>query len=165
MKRALSLFRNIEDWVSGILIAGGLGVMLYQVFLRYILDVSTTWQDEVSRYLVVWGALIGSAVAIRDNEHIRVDILYQYFSEAAKRIIDFFANLAMLIFFIFLIIFGFILVKDKFISGQASYSGFKLWIIFIALPLSGVLMLLQTLANIFNIREENMVENSETNIM
>ncbi len=165
MKRVMSLFRSLEDWVAGILIAGGLCTMLYQVFLRYILNVSTTWQDEVSRYLVVWGALIGSAVAIRDNEHIKVEILYQFLPKMAKRITNLFANLVMLVFFAFLIIFGFILVKNKFISGQASYSGFKLWIIYIALPLSGILMFLQTLVNIFNISKENTNKSSETKIM
>lgn len=160
MKRIGSIFRSIEDWIAGSLLVGGLGIMLYQVFLRYVLNYPTTWQDEISRYLVVWGALIGSAIAIRDNEHIKVDVLYQFFSKRIKWLTDLFANLITLIFFTFMIFYGSILVKEKFVSGQSSYSGFSLWVIYLSLPLSGIFMFIQTIINIFNLKykEENCIE-------
>lgn len=139
----------MEDWIAGSLLVSGLGVMLYQIFLRYILNHPTTWQDEISRYLVVWGALIGSAVAIRDNEHIKVDVLYQFFPKKIKWITDLFANIVMLAFFAFMVFYGSMLVKEKYITGQSSYSGFSLWIIYLSLPLSGAFMSIQTLVNIF----------------
>lgn len=145
------IYRAIEDWTSGTLLIGGLCIMLYQVLLRYVFHLPTTWQDEVSRYFIVWGALIGSVVAIRDNQHITVDIVYQIFPKIKKKYLEAFAHISMLIFFGFLIYFGSILVQEKLISGQTSYSGFKLWLIFFILPLSGLLMFIRTFIKLIDI--------------
>lgn len=150
-------FRSVEDWVSGLLIIGGLSVMLLQVIQRYVFELPTTWQDEISRYLVIWGVLIGSSVALRDNAHIRVEILYQIFPKSVKKWVNLFANLVALIFFLYLIIYGVQLVEQKFQSGQKSYTGLNLWIVYFILPLSGVLMFIRTIILIFK-KDENQQE-------
>ncbi len=160
MNKVKLFYQYLEDWLSGILIVSGLSVMLYQVFLRYVLQFPTTWQDEVSRYLIVWGVLIGSAVALRDNEHITIDILYDLFPNSAKKWMNLFSHIIMFFFFFFLVVFGFYLVKEKFISGQTSYSGFKLWIIYSCLPVSGLLMLFRNILNIVAIFGNKYDDNS-----
>lgn len=46
----------------------------YQVFARYILDAPTFWSAELSRYLLVWLTMLGSASLMKEKGgHITVD--------------------------------------------------------------------------------------------
>lgn len=152
---------KIEDWISGSLLVTGLLILFLQVIMRYILDIPTTWHDEIARYLVIWGVLLGSAVALRDNEHIRVEVLYNFLPKSMKKWVNQFANLTILLFFFVMIVYGFQLVETKFVSGENSTSGLlPLWIVYSILPLSGVIMALRTIVQII---QKNPLE-EETNL-
>lgn len=49
--------------------------MVYQVFGRYVLDHSPSWSEELSRYLMVWLTMLGSAAVLRSGGHISVTTL------------------------------------------------------------------------------------------
>ena len=49
--------------------------MLYQVFGRYVLDHAPSWSEELSRYLMVWMTMLGSAAVLRSGGHITVTTL------------------------------------------------------------------------------------------
>lgn len=145
MKIAKRLLEELEDWVSGILIVSGLMVMFYGVVLRYGLSLPTTWQDEISRTLLVWGILIGIAATLRDNNHIRVNILYNIFPNNFKKVIDIFANLVILGFSLFMLFSGIELVSQKLETGQESLNGYPLWIIYLILPIFASLLTVRTI--------------------
>lgn len=165
MRKVKLMIESLEDWISGLFIVGGLGILFIQVIMRYILDLPTTWHDEVARYLIVWGVLLGSAVAIRDNQHIQVDILYQFFPKSLQKWVNLFAHLITMMFFIFMIYYGFQLVADKMSSGQNSTGEFPLWLIYSILPISGVLMAIRTLAKLIQILLNKDMENSEETLL
>lgn len=148
MKRLNNLFIKLEDYISGGFIIVGLTILLLQVIMRYFLGLSTTWQDEAARYFIIWGVLLGSAVAIRDNQHIKVDVVYQVFSVTIKNIINILSNIFVLLFLVFMVIYGAILVKDKYLTGEYSNIGIQLFIIYAILPLSGFFMAIRTLGKI-----------------
>lgn len=163
MKRLRSIIEGLEDWVSGLLIVGGLFVLFYGVVLRYVLDLPTTWQDEIARYLIIWGTLIGASVALRDNSHIRVEMLYQMFPKKSQHWINIFANIVSMAFFIFLIVYGIELVQQKFATGQTSTGGVPLWFIYIILPLSGLMLtvrITERLVRLFQGKPESELEES-----
>lgn len=148
MKRLNNLFIKLEDYISGGFIIVGLTILFLQVIMRYFLGLSTTWQDEAARYFIIWGVLLGSAVAIRDNQHIKVDVVYQVFSVTIKNIINILSNIFVLLFLVFMVIYGAILVKDKYLTGEYSNIGIQLFIIYAILPLSGFFMAIRTLGKI-----------------
>ncbi len=65
-----------------------LGIVLSSVFCRYVLNQSLTWSDEVVRYLFVWFTLVGSAAALRDRLHIRVEFFVDYLPKEWQRVFD-----------------------------------------------------------------------------
>lgn len=164
MDKVRNIIEALEDWISGLLIAGGLLTLLVQVIMRYLLHLPTTWHDEIARYLIIWGVLIGSSVAIRDNQHIQVDILYKVFPKSWQRWINFFANLVTMFFFIFMIYYGVLLVEEKMTSGQKSTGEFPLWFIYLILPLSGIMMAVRTLVKLVQIilRKDEIEDEQET---
>lgn len=145
MGKVKKWLEGFEDWTSGILVVCGLAILFYGVILRYVLELPTTWQDEVARILLVWGILIGAAATLRENNHIRMDLVYRLFPKTFQKGIDFFANLVILSFFIFLMVSGLELVNQKLETGQTSLNGFPLWMIYLILPFSGLLMAIRTI--------------------
>lgn len=142
MKKFLEAF---EDWSSGILVACGLLILFYGVILRYVLGLPTTWQDEIARIFLVWGILIGVASTLRENNHIRVDLFYRLFPKSIQRWIEFFANLVILSFFVFLVYSGSELISQKLHTGQESLNGLPLWFIYLIIPFSGLLLIIRTI--------------------
>lgn len=138
----------IEDWSSGILILTGLSILFYAVFLRYVLNWPTTWQDEIARIFLVWGILIGASATLRANGHIQMDLVYNLFPKSMKKWVDFFSNIVVLSFFICILIFSALLVIQKHETLQTSINGIPLWITYMIMPFFSVLMSIRSVEKI-----------------
>lgn len=150
MKRFIALYEAIEDYLSGGLIFLGLTLVMVNVVLRYVTGKPESILDEYSVYLIVWGAMIGFAVALRDDHHIKVDMLYRLLPLGVKRIITVFAHLVGLAFAGAITIFGTKLVLTYKLLGQGSAdSQTPLWIVSLVLPLSGIMVAIRYLDKIY----------------
>ncbi|MCC7274384.1 MAG: TRAP transporter small permease subunit, partial [Alphaproteobacteria bacterium] len=43
--------------------------------LRYFFDSPLIWAEEISRYAMVWGTMLGIAIAYRGGQHVAVTLL------------------------------------------------------------------------------------------
>lgn len=80
----------IESFINSILILL-LSVMTIIVFLnvvlRYVFDAGITWSEELSRYAFLYLIFIGSIISLKDDKHLRIDILEQKVGGLAKKIL------------------------------------------------------------------------------
>jgi TRAP-type C4-dicarboxylate transport system permease small subunit len=60
-------------------------VVSVQVALRYLLNTSLDWSDEVSRLLFVWCMFLAIPLGIREGSHVGVELLVQYLPAARRR--------------------------------------------------------------------------------
>lgn len=141
MKSFKDIYSALEDYFSGLLLVIGLTLIFINVVLRYFFGKPMSILDEFSVYFVVWGILAGVAVALRNNHHIKVDILYNTFSIKNKRYVSIISNSVGLAFTMFYTYFGFELVNNYIMSGQRSTdSQFPLWIVNLIMPISGLML-------------------------
>ena len=56
-------------------------VIAYQVVLRYVFHASNAWSEELARYLFIYDVFIGSAIALRKNSHLQVDVFLNLMKE------------------------------------------------------------------------------------
>jgi TRAP-type mannitol/chloroaromatic compound transport system permease small subunit len=91
---ALRLFRAI-DRVTGaalsVAVASGLLLLfatLAVVVLRYAFGLSFTWLNEIMTYSFAAMFMLGSAAAMRDGAHVRVDILRPRFGETGRNWVE-----------------------------------------------------------------------------
>lgn len=80
MQSRLALAQKLER-ILDVLMALALAVMVttisYQVFGRYVLGKAPSWTEELTRFLLVWMTMLGSAAALRHGGHITVTFLVE----------------------------------------------------------------------------------------
>jgi TRAP-type transport system small permease protein len=68
------------EWVVGrvsILLFGAMtAVVLVGVLFRYGFRVPLSWTEELSRYLMIWGASLAVSTGIKYDEHVGLTVLY-----------------------------------------------------------------------------------------
>ena len=73
------------------------GIIIYDVFMRYVMGAPTTWAYDTSYMLYGTHFMLGAAYTLYRGGHIRTDIFYQRWSPRKKGIMD--ATLYVLFFF------------------------------------------------------------------
>jgi TRAP-type C4-dicarboxylate transport system permease small subunit len=100
--RALSL--PVEDWLGCLMCAAILAVMSLQIFLRYVLNMSLIWSDELSRYLLIAMAFIGCATGVRKRNHIRIDVIDYILGERARRLLWIVTDAIVLFYLVYIVV-------------------------------------------------------------
>lgn len=120
----------------------------FQVLNRFLFKVPVPWTEEMARYIFVWLSLLGSAKAVRVKGHIYVDILESLVKGKAGKSTRIVAQIISAFFFVILIITGFVWsIKNS--GNKCETLPLDLFLIYMIVPLSGVLMLLFTIEHIY----------------
>jgi TRAP-type C4-dicarboxylate transport system permease small subunit len=86
MNRKYTLFHLLN-----ILMAAALLIMAILVFgnvvLRYFFNSGITWSEEMARFLFIWLVFLGAIGALKDNQHLGVDMLIKRLSPSMKKIV------------------------------------------------------------------------------
>lgn len=152
MKALMKFWAWFEEIVSGIFFLVGIFLIFYGVFMRYIVNDPQAWVEEVARYTIIWGTFLGFGMALKHNQHIQVDILYDQLGERGKNVMNLIATLLSIVFCLFYTYYGLKLVMARFHSGMVSLDvGIPMWIVYLILPISGVLFLLRFIERLVNI--------------
>jgi tripartite ATP-independent transporter DctM subunit len=80
--RRRSIIGKIEHWLgvlveipAAILVVAEVVILFAGVVARYVLHAPLIWSDELASLLFLWLAMLGSAVAFRRSEHMRMTAL------------------------------------------------------------------------------------------
>jgi C4-dicarboxylate transporter DctQ subunit len=152
MRGIQKIWTWFEDVTAGSFFLSGIALIFYGVLMRYVFNAPKAWVEEISSYCIVWGALIGIAIALRDNHHIQIDMLYDKLPKLSRKMVDVFANLVGIGFCVFYTYYGYALVEKRFGSGLVSLDvGVPMWIVYLILPISGILFMLRFIERFVNI--------------
>lgn len=109
IRKVEQFVQNLIKWVLFLIIGTMTLVVLLGVFFRYILMAPLPWSEELARYLMVWGASLGAAVAFREGSHIAVTILVDKLHGIFGKIILKITQIIVFIFMAIVMVEGFIL--------------------------------------------------------
>lgn len=105
---------KLYDHLSVVCMALILLLVVAQVVMRYIFNSPLTWSEELAVYGMVYLTFIGSVMAMRDKEHIDVNIVYEFLPERFKRYFRIFSRIMTSIFLLVVIFNGFQLTFENF---------------------------------------------------
>lgn len=91
--RAGSLLMRPVEVVAAILLVLIVGLLLAGVFTRYVLHMPVVWIDEAASISFLWFAMLGSAIAIDRNEHLRLTVFLNMFPARWRGLIETLATL------------------------------------------------------------------------
>jgi TRAP-type C4-dicarboxylate transport system permease small subunit len=136
--------RLLEDAAVGSLLILVCTVTAAQVFFRFVLKAPLSWSDELGTFSFVWFALLGAAIAVRENAHIGVDALTRTLPPRYRSSIAIGSLVAIQLFLLCLVKYGVDLMTR---IGDQRSSGLQIQIfwVYLSLPVSAALMLVHTL--------------------
>lgn len=105
------------------------------------------WAEEVTRYLNIWTVFLASGLAINRGAHMGVDAFVRLLPEKPRKIVTLFGLTAMLIFEAILLYYGVMMTRanmDQLSSALELPMGWP----FLAIPVGGGLMIVETLRKI-----------------
>ncbi len=143
------LNQNITS-VSRHLILGSMVVILFEVLMRKVFSASQTWSSEMSVFLFGAFFTLGGGYTLLKEGHVRMDVFYIKLSTRGKAIMDIATFVLFLAFVGVLIWKGWDIALQAFQLGERSESAWRplLWPSKILIPIGGLLLLLQGLANL-----------------
>lgn len=124
----------------------------WQVFSRYLLQSSSSFTEEVARYLLIWIGVLGAAYISGQKQHLAIDILAPKLQEKNRIRLRIAINILIILFCLFvLIIGGSNLVYVNYLLGQTSAAlNIPLGSVYLVLPLSGLLVIVYKVNEILN---------------
>lgn len=84
--------------ITMMLIVVLLTVMLYEVFVRYVLEAPTLWANELSLWLAGYVFLGAGLYAMQQRSHIRIFLLYDICPRWLQRVFDCISTLLIVVF-------------------------------------------------------------------
>ena len=153
MKKFLQKYDKFEEYLLiGSLVFNVL-LIFSQIFMRTIFNYSLSWTEELSRYIFIWQTWLGTSIALKYKQHIRVEILINIFKKAKnKKILEISVNLIWIAFSIFLLCAGSLLCRSM-ITRNVLSSGMRIPIVFIysCLPISSLIVLIRLINDSINL--------------
>jgi TRAP-type C4-dicarboxylate transport system permease small subunit len=92
------LIGTVVEACAAILVAAEIVVLFAGVVSRYVFHRPIVWSDELASFLFLWLAMLGSVVAFRKAEHMRMTALVSKSSVRTQSFFDLFAGVASIAF-------------------------------------------------------------------
>lgn len=146
----------LDKWIANLLIIFMALMVLnvtWQVVSRFLLQDPSSFTDELSRYLLIWVGMLGSAYVAGKNEHLAIDILINKLKGNVQINLLIFIQCLILIFALSVMVFGGSnLVYITFMLGQKSATlQLPLSFIYGIIPFSGLLIIYYEIVNIIQL--------------
>lgn len=132
----------------------------YQVIMRFILKLPVPWGQDVIRLSFIWLCLTGGAYCLKTGDHLNIDLIFSFISEKKQKILYILINLVLMIFFIFLIVYGvqFTLTGT---TQKAPYTNWPMYIYYTAIPFNAIYLIMYNIQNIFKLLKDLKEEDNK----
>lgn len=152
MMEALSNFINKlckgAAYLSGALLVGLVLLILTEIFLRYLFDMSTLIADEYSGYIYLASIFLGLSYTFLSGGHIRINIVTSRLDEKANNFIDVIASIITLGVLIFILYRTILFTYDSYSLEMLSeaVSETPLYLTQLVMPIGTTLFILAVIA-------------------
>jgi TRAP-type C4-dicarboxylate transport system permease small subunit len=121
--------------VCAALAAGIVLIIWYGVFERYIVRSGGAWTEELSRYVMIWLALLAVPCAAYYREHIGLELVLARLSHKVRKPVILVLDIISIGFFLFLTYYGVLLTRDG-ATAYATIFSMNMMIPFASVPVS-----------------------------
>lgn len=166
MKKIGNFYNKFEEYLLVGSLVFNVVLVFVQVIMRSVFNYSLSWSEELSRYIFIWQTWLGASIALKYDEHIKVEIIFSINKSAKfRKAINILSNIIFFAFSLFLVLNGWQLTNSM-ISRNTLSSGMRIPLaaVYISLPVSSLAICIRLIPRIINeIKNFNVpVENITT---
>ncbi len=149
--KSILAFSDRVNWVVlrilGLLMVALFAINIYAVFFRYVLNSPLPWPVPISRILLVWIALVGISIGLKEGEHVAVEAFVNILPPKLDRAIRLFGGIVIGLWIIVVIWQGWLATAraDQIMMITANFQVSFKWRL-MAIPVSGVIQFVHILA-------------------
>ena len=125
-------------------------IYYYEVFARFLFNSPTIWVHESAFLMFGMQYMLSGAFAYREDQHVRVDVIYAKFSPRGKAVADIITSVFFFIFVGTMFWTGARFAMDAVQVGEHSFTewGIQYWPVKLAIPIGAGLLLLQGISKL-----------------
>ena len=86
-------FITIMAWIAGALIVFCMASIVVDVMMRYIFGKPMIWVYYVAEYILLYSTFLAAAYVLKQNRHVRVDIVVRMLSERQRIYLSIFTGI------------------------------------------------------------------------
>jgi TRAP-type C4-dicarboxylate transport system permease small subunit len=116
------------------------------VIARYVFAAPIPWAEELARYSFIWLVFVGAAVCTKRGRHVAVDAAVKLLPVLGQRICDLLVKTGITLLTGILVYYGIVLMYSA--TQPTSTLNIPTYLVYLAVPLSGISILLRTLFDI-----------------
>jgi len=149
MKKFLDLLSRMSLLIAATSLVLMTIIISYQVIARYFFNDSPAWSERLSLVLLAYLVFFGAAVGVHERFHIRIDALRNAVPPRAGKAFDIFANLAVIIAGLVMLIAGLELTTTLW-PFEIPSLGLPRGLALLPLPVSGALIIIFASAHLIS---------------
>lgn len=143
------VINTIVSTIAAILLIVMTALVLYQVFTRYVLHDPASFTEELVRYFLIWTGFIGAAYAFGTRQHMALIFVRDRFCPITKKILVIAVDCLILVFALGVITVGGTQLALSAVKELSALLGISRGLVYAVAPLSGVLIALIQIVNIW----------------
>lgn len=140
MDKLKIFLHRFEDSILVLLLCSMILLASTQILLRNLFDFGIVWADPLLRVMVLWLGLVGATVASRDNKHIRIDLLSDFFKKRTHQLIQCLVGLFSGAICLIIAWHGMRWVRLDYLDELAGFAGIPAWMLEVIVPVSFALI-------------------------
>ncbi len=145
MIRVIDKITDLADSVMGLAMVFTALITLYEVIVRHFLKSPTIWTYDVSIYLLIWYSFMVAGKALKDDHHIKVDILITNLRGRARVAADTLGLLGVAVYSGLMSFYTFRLCHESLAFKERTISLLRMpvWLIQLGMVIGSILLFLQ----------------------
>lgn len=151
MQATRKVLNRIMNVLAGVSLIAMTALTCWQVFTRYVLNNPSTWSEELVGYLFAWASLFGASLITGERGHMNIPVVVEKMPAAVQKFFAIFAELIAMAFSLIILVYGGYRITLLAMGQMTSSLGVAVGVFYVAMPVCGVINILYTILNIYDI--------------
>ena len=151
MQATRKVLNRIMNVLAGVSLIAMTALTCWQVFTRYVLNNPSTWSEELVVYLFAWASLFGASLITGERGHMNIPVVVEKMPAASQKCFAIFAELIAMAFSLIILVYGGYRITLLAMGQMTSSLGVAVGVFYVAMPVCGVINILYTILNIYDI--------------
>lgn len=123
MKKLIRTLDKVEEISLVAMFVVMVGIIFFQVIMRYVFNNSLSWSEELGKFLFVWLSWIGISIGHKRKEHIKITLLVDKFPHKLKKLTEAISELILIVICGITMYYGVVMIN---IQKNVPYAGIKI---------------------------------------